>query len=75
MIPLTRDGRLAPVGGVPSERLRLAWVARRRALALDGGIGGCDVAYLNLLASASESDVERLCQDPIFVVRPSLVLG
>ena len=33
------------------------------------------MAYLNLLASASEADVERLRRDPLFVVRPSLVLG
>jgi hypothetical protein len=33
------------------------------------------VAYFNRLASASESDVERLRSDPLFLVQPSLVLG
>lgn len=33
------------------------------------------MAYLNLLASVPEPEVERLRQDPSFVVAPSLVLG
>ena len=33
------------------------------------------MAYLNLLASVSQADVERLRKDPLFMVRPSLVLG
>ena len=33
------------------------------------------MAYFNLLASAPESDVERLCRDPSTLLQPSLVLG
>lgn len=33
------------------------------------------MAYLNLLASVPEPDVERLRRDPSFAVTPSLVLG
>ena len=37
--------------------------------------GGGVVAYLNLLASVPEPEVERLRHDPSYVVAPSLVLG
>jgi hypothetical protein len=33
------------------------------------------VAYFNLIASVPEADVERLCGDPAFLLRPSLVAG
>jgi hypothetical protein len=38
-------------------------------------LGGHQVAYLNLLASVPESQVERLRLDPALLVTPSLILG
>jgi hypothetical protein len=50
-------------------------VSGRSASLSSGVIGNGGMAYLNLLASVPEPEVERLRRDPTFVVTPTLVTG